>query len=124
VFRRGSIAHLRAAKWAFLNTASVEFDSRAGWRTALLNINANQLRRFLGWYRLQNVLHRVALPMRALKGRDHLEREWTMGLIVILIILILLFGGGGFYAGAPYHYYGGGLSLVLVVLLVVLLLRR
>jgi hypothetical protein len=103
---------------------SLEFDSGAGRRTALFKINANRLRRFLGWYRLRNILHRVALPMRALKGKDHLEQEWTMGLIVILIILILLFGGGGFYAGAPYHYYGGGLSLVLVVLLVVLLLRR
>ena len=107
-----------------MGTASVEFDSETGRRTALLRRNANRLRRFLKWYRLRNVLHRVALPMRALKIRDHLEQEGTMGLIVILIILILLFGGGGFYAGAPYHYYGGGLSLVLVVILVVLLLRR
>jgi hypothetical protein len=51
----------------------VEFGSWAGQRqTALFNVNANRLRRLLGWYRLRNVRHRVALAMRALKGGERL----------------------------------------------------
>jgi hypothetical protein len=83
-----------------VGTASVEFDSETGRRTALLKRNATRLRRFLKWYWLRNVLHRVALPA-------------AVSMLALRIITI-----------APYHYYGGGLSLVLVVLLVVLLLRR
>jgi len=38
--------------------------------------------------------------MRALKGREHVEQEWPMGLVVILIILILLLLAG-FLPGGP-----------------------